>query len=482
MIRADIHCHPTLKPYSRSFPERVHSPRTSDKSSIWRYDPQSFLDKAVNKLAGLTKFSQTSFSTLAYGGVNLIVASLYPLEKGFVRTRQGTGDVLDTGLALATGLGRDRINFLQDKKNGYFDDAIREYAYLQAMDGKQVVLDGRPAVYKLVRSAADITPLAVAANPADVRQPFVVHVLLSFEGAHVFYDRFDDIPLTAVEPSAAAQARVLANVDTVKAWAHRPIFITVAHHFYNGMCGHARSLTDKFIQPLTDQSVGLDAPLHAFGAKVIRRLLDDTKGQRILIDIKHMSSVTRTAYFAMLDAEYAAEKIPIVASHAAVRGNATNRSLFLDEDINFSDAEIIRVGASAGLFGLQLDERRIGSATEIRNFRRYTSRRKVLYHAAELVWRQIQHVVEVLDAAGHFAWSIPCIGSDYDGIVNPLDGVWTAEDFDDLEAYLLMHAHNYAKSDNFKRLVNSYNRSVDAEEIVSRFMGENVHDFVCRNF
>lgn len=170
------------------------------------------------------------------------------------------------------------------------------------------------------------------------------------------------------------QARVLANVDAVKAWGHRPIFITLAHHFYNGMCGHARSLTDKAIQRLTDQSLGLEAPLHSFGAKVIRQMLDDSKGQRILIDFKHMSSVGRTAYFAMLDAEYAADKIRIIASHAAVRGYAANRSLFLDEDINFSDAEIIRIGASAGLFGVQLDERRIASAAEIRNFRRYTSR------------------------------------------------------------------------------------------------------------
>ena len=217
MIRADIHCHPTMKPYSRSFPGRVHSPRPQDKSSIWRYDPQSFLDKAINKMVGMTKFSQTSFSTLAYGGVNLIVASLYPLEKGFVRTKQGTGDVVDAGLALATGLGRDRINFLQDKNNGYWDDLLREYTFLQAMDGKTVTLDGRPATYKMVRTAADISPLTAPANPADARQPYTIHIMLSFEGAHVFYEKFTDIPLTAIEPSAAVQARVLANVNAVKA-------------------------------------------------------------------------------------------------------------------------------------------------------------------------------------------------------------------------------------------------------------------------
>ena len=440
------------------------------------------MDKTLNKVTGLTKFSQTSFSSLAYGGVNLVVASLYPLEKGFVRTRQGTGDTVDSGLQLATGLGRSRIDFLQDTKNGYWDDLLREYSFLLAMDGKTVSLDGRPVTYKLVRTAADISPLIASANPTDARQPYTVHVLLSFEGAHVFFERFSDIPLTATEPSAAVQARILANVDAVKAWTHRPLFIGLAHHFYNGMCGHARSLTDKMLARLSDQSVGLDAPLHPFGKKVIRRMLDGGKGKRILIDIKHMSREARIAFFEMLDTDYAGQDIPVVASHAGVRGNAQNRSLFLDEDINFSDDEIIRVGASGGLFGLQLDERRIASAAEIRNFRRYTSTRKVLYHAAELVWRQIQHVVEVLDTAGHFAWSVPCIGSDFDGIMNPLDGVWTAEDLDKLEAYLLMHAHNYVKGDGLKRLGNAYNRSIDAEEIVNRFMGENVHDFVCRNF
>ena len=45
------------------------------------------------------------------------------------------------------------------------------------------------------------------------------------------------------------------------------------------------------------------------------------------------------------------------------------------------------------------------------------------------------------------SYYVQCIGSDYDGIVNSLNGFWTAEEMPLFESYLEKHAFNYLKSD-----------------------------------
>lgn len=61
-------------------------------------------------------------------------------------------------------------------------------------------------------------------------------------------------------------------------------------------------------------------------------------------------------------------------------------------------------------------------------------------------------------------------------MIDPINGFWTAENLPTLEDYMLMHAYNYMNSGSVN-LNKSFNR-IDPEEIVSRFMGDNVYNFV----
>jgi microsomal dipeptidase-like Zn-dependent dipeptidase len=213
------------------------------------------------------------------------------------------------------------------------------------------------------------------------------------------------------------------------------------------------------------------------GLEVVDRLLDDSENKRILIDIKHMSRKSRLEYFQLLDTKYAGKDIPVVASHGAVIGGNTDRHLFLNSDINLFDDEIVRVGSTGGLFGLQLDERRIAAHGDFQLKKTHgLERRKVLFYSSFLVWRQMQHIAELLDSQGLFAWGIQSIGSDYDGMIDTINGFWTAENFPTLEDYLLMHAYNYMSGDG-KNLKNAFNK-IDPEEIVDRMMGDNAYNFV----
>jgi len=203
-----------------------------------------------------------------------------------------------------------------------------------------------------------------------------------------------------------------------------------------------------------------------------------------------MSVKARNEYYQFLETEYPNETIPLLVSHGAVTGLRSASEMVMDDllnsgkfqtnDINFYNDEIIRIGRSGGLFGIQFDERRLGSKGEVKNSGQKITRREMLYHKSKLVWNQIQHIAEVLDRNDQFAWEIQCIGSDNDGMVNPLNGYWTAEEMPLLDSYLEKHAYNFINSEHAKSF-KAFNR-LSANNIVERFMRGNAFEFLKRNF
>jgi len=465
---ADLHCHPTMKPYGRSFPNAIAASDPHFFHCIYHYDNRPFVLRLTNKLFGITKFSQANMLALKKGGVGLIYASLYPFEKGFAPKTALPGDLVSAGVNLVTGIGLERIHSIQNPANGYFEDLLKEYAFLKAMDGQIIEIGGENIKYVLLKNF----------NQLSVSDPnvFTIYIGLSFEGAHAFYNNFADIGLDSDE----VEASLLSNVEKVKRFEHPPLFITFAHHFYNGFCGHAASLTDFPVRLIANQRHMLGAGLNSLGRRMIKSLLDTSNGKRILIDIKHMSIKAREEYFQLLDAEYQGANIPLIVSHGAVSGREEQYNVFLSADINFSDAEIVRVGKSRGLFGIQLDERRIASSHEIDVFKSKLGRERILTNAALFVWRQIHYIAVLLDINLLPAWDVQCLGSDNDGIVNPIDGIWTSEDFGLLRKYLLPHAQEYVANPDYH--MDLPENLISAEMIVEKFMATNMITFLRRNF
>ena len=287
----------------------------------------------------------------------------------------------------------------------------------------------------------------------------------------------------------ANPAEIKQNVQVVKNWEHRPLFLTLAHHFYNELCGHARSISIGALR--NNQNRGLGTGITPLGFEVIELLLDNTNGKRIPIDVKHMSKDARKSYYGLLETTYAQENIPVIASHGAANGM---RSI-VEEDktdyperahhfnniaINFYDDEFVRIAKSNGIFGIQLDERRIGSPKAIRKSKIYfPNKRKQLQKKSLLVWRQIEHVAEVLDSKGLFCWGIQCIGSDFDGIVDPINGFWTAENIKDLGEELLNRAREYL--DDNRHNLQSFNQ-ISSEAVVERVLRLNALEFIRRTY
>lgn len=476
----DLHCHPSLKPYSKSFkyqPQKQNLLDAGRKNSIWHYSPPTNLEKFINRLVTLTKFTQTDMMCLAKANTKVIVVSLYPFEKHFLSKRvwgfKGLTDVL---VNLAASISQSRIDYVLNHTN-YFTDLSDEYAYYRQLHNQVQHIDGKIFTYKLVTTFSEIEEN----NALETTDKKIINIILTIEGGHSFNSGLD------MNTDTAKRSEVLDNVQKVKDWKHRPMFITFAHHFYNELCGHARSISIGALKE--NQNRGLNSGITDLGRDVLTALLDNTNNDRIPIDVKHMSTASRKTYYNLLDTTYAGEDIPVIFSHGACNGlrslvqfNETDypehASWFSDIDINVYDDELVRIAKSNGLLGLQMDERRIGSKKEIKKSKvLFPNKEKQLRNKSLLVWRQIEHVATVLNENDLFCWGIQSIGSDFDGIVNPLKGIWTAEDIKDLAEALLPHANAFLD----KKILDltDYNR-ITAEAIIERVLHGNAMEFIKR--
>ncbi|MGB5359026.1 MAG: membrane dipeptidase, partial [Eudoraea sp.] len=380
--------------------------------------------------------------------------------------------LLDLAANFALGIGDKRIDYIQGI-NDYFKDVEAQYDFYMQLDGKIVQLPEGKFRYKLVKSFTEIEQIKNQ-NSAE-EKVHTICVILSIEGLHVLNTGLRR-PFSEVE--------VLTNLEKIKNWEFRPFFVTIAHHFWNQLCGHSESLSGIILK-FADQSEGLNSGFTSMGRKVLERLVDNTNNKRIIPDIKHMSIQARKEYYEMLDSGNPKFKnIPIIASHAACNGlksfedpvavHHNTASKLNPVFINFFDQEIIRIAKSKGIIGLQLDERRIVNKKTRKNTKNSLKRNKIMHYRSELLWNQIQHVAEVLDAEGLFAWGCMVIGSDFDGIIDSLNGFWTAEELPYLADFLERHAHNYMLS---HKLVNPEN-VINADEIIARIMSLNGQNFL----
>jgi len=477
----DLHCHPALKPYGKSFkykPPKQNILNSGRKNSIWHYSPPNLLERQVNRLLTLTKFTQTDLTALAKAGCNIAVISLYPFEKHFLKKKMlGVKFLPDLLVNLAAGVSQKRIDNLRNH-NSYFQDLNDEYDFYKQLDNFAQVIDGVTFTYRLVNSYSEISQ-NITTSTSDRK---IISLVPTIEGGHAFETGLDKDKDTAIE------ANVLANIDTVKNWEHQPFFLTLAHHFYNEICGHARSISIGLIKK--NQNRGLNTDISNLGFKVIDKLLDNSQNKRILIDIKHMSTASRKTFYKLLETNYVNDQIPIIVSHGAANGRRSivewdisdgkQSKYFRQDDINFYDSEILRIAKSKGIFGLQLDERRIASKKAIASSRIYWPSKKRRYrNKSDLVWRQIRHIAELLDTNGLFCWETIAIGSDFDGIVNPIKGLWTAENLEDIKPYLIEKAEGYLKK--YKSNLQAQNQ-ISANEIIDRLLFINANEFLKQNF
>jgi hypothetical protein len=584
MAYIDLHCHPAMKPYGKSFtrtPQRINNSDRNQDNSIWFTDVNDELSEQQLLGLGIPKFTQSDFSSISSGQGTIVCVSLYPIEKKFMEFRSQIAqilirfghpinEILETiellndfllGIEIAyanspiddildgfglfghhhrnkiEGLIRERIrikntltaidNLLNDNiiqslleaimeisrqriefvRNmpDYFTDLINEYQFYRQLDKVPFSLirkNNQPqqfVQYQLINSVNELRSI----DPNLT----TIGVIITIEGGHVF----DSGIFPLERPFNANRDVILNNVRAVKNWRNPPFFITLGHHFYNELCGHSKSFDGK-MSVVLDQTYNLGIGITDLGWSVINELLFGTspmptQRKRIYIDIKHMSPFARLEYFRYLREKGVfnptpLDDIPMIVSHGAVNGlrsfqctvtdfpDTQNWNPFFEEGINFYDEELVWVKRSKGIFGLQLDKRRIASEVVIRAayLNQNSDRQTGLNIAANLVFNQMRHIARVLDRAGESnVWDIIAIGTDFDGIISPMPFLETARDMPDFEIALQNRLKIYCKESrpgvkmgslNFDEL-NPINR-LNSDTIVRKVMRENAWSFFQR--
>lgn len=500
-FKIDIHCHPQLKPYSRAhaYMPLVQSVNPGHVSSLWFTSNPTYLEKSANNMLGLTLFPQANLSGAAKANVQVMVVAIGCIEKGFVQFR-GVLSLFEQLLVnLTTGFGKTRVNALKSMQD-YWSDFQQEMAFIKSGEGRAVKVGERWMTYELARDFKDLERIIERNKkiPAQntAADPFTIAFIPSLEGLHILNTGLGQV---------LNEEDVLAKLKMLKKSPERPWFVSLCHHFFNQLCGHSRSFKAPMINAL-DQSEGMDSGFTDLGKKVVAELLSGADGGPVFIDLKHMSIAARAYYIALLQQARYKGKVPVIISHGVCNGakdytaNGPTHQLpgntFYDiplydvpagydrtgklidtNQINFYDEEILAMIRTEGIMGIQLDERRIANEMTFKKLKKTANTEyNEKFQYSLLVWNQVLHVAKLADGRGLPAWHHVAIGSDFDGIVDPLNRFWTLEEYGELEAFLLINARNFVGANVAHPMRHAINQ-LTAEEIISRLFAENAWSF-----
>lgn len=518
---ADTHVH-TLMKY-------VHN----DRKNLWRsfWGPIRLIG-FFNNLLGIPAFSQSDLRRLCKGQFQIIFFPLHPPEQKIMYTNLEDTLIEDPFEKIASqviSIPVDKIEDYKSSEYNHFDQLYKELNLLLDNEGssRKLRVDGkrRKCRYKVVKNFSEIEQV-IRLNHNDERQ-HTIAIVLAMEGLHSL-GRGHAWHKNKENPFDVDDATFMSRIDSIKGldsssgpgWGQSPLVVNVTHAFDNGMFGHAQALSGTFSKifdysephnekPNPGFSVGLNQPMSAFGKEVIKRLLnlDDVSknrekpGKRILPDIKHMSTKTRKEYYEIIHAHNKVnphDHIPIIISHSAVNGKPTlSENEFNPQDneedyksstgfnpwsINLYDDEIIGIHETEGLIGIIFDERLLAGKEKLKKLRhrkkpfdKYSRQMRWLL----LVVDQIEHIVKTIQKSNtttdkKLVWERICIGSDFDGQVNPINGYKKATDFPTFKRDLarMLSADRYIELRMGWRV----------HEVVEKICFQNVHGFLERNF
>lgn len=464
----DIHVHSTLKPYGNSFTVTSVPKNVSDLACIWHQDRSGGFDSLFENSLGISRYRQSDCTTLIEGNCKIAFVSLYPIEKGFFTIRQNYLRKLEKVLIqFASMLGRTRIEFARSESYNYFEDLNKEYSYLRLLN--EVAPNGGIHHYKIM------------SNPNEILSTANLFLVVTIEGCHVFCEGTD------VE-NPENWRNLKQNVETVKQWSSPPFFVTFAHHFYNGLCTHAKSFYDASGR-LLDQERGMRnpdftknddlPPISDLGKELIDLLLSKENGRRILIDVKHMSKEARIAFYAICEAKYKEDKFPIIWSHGAVDKDH-------DQEVNLDlELDALKIYETNGLIGIELDQRILGYNDNrfVKWFRSLFRRKsKKEFLEAAYFWEQVILIAEFAYQNGFSEnpWSCLALGSDYDGVINPLNSYRDASTMPNLRSHLITYLNNYWE--NEACIIPKNHNNKDAEKVIHDIMFQNALNFLNNHY
>lgn len=461
MFICDLHIHPTLMAFG-SGPDGAN-PHIFLQTTITRKRTSNLLGclaavapGQMKDLSSLSPTSQTDFSNLSRGKCKLVGIALGSMEAGFTQLNIAAIHKLLGSLVGNPGKARivesisgihynkvvyirDRLSNHQDNP-GYFTEFQKEVAYVWGHKDKTFLLDQEDFPYT-IRFPASLSELR-----SQLEEDNNVVAFFGVEG-------MQSLGIGLSEPTP--ETDFADRIAFAKSFGGIFLYASLNHHFPNTLAGHARTMGKKLgqlVQQKTDETRGISP----YGYKVIDALLNkNIGGKTVLIDLKHFNLKSRRDFYAYFKQNYSGLNLPIICSHTGMTNKSWEsviqtpdyvdtdemnaHSYFHEWSVNMYKEDVWEIIQSGGLIGIQLDEKRLGGEII---WKRVVHEPGVSKEAAfaDLVLANILSVVQTAYEYAHHlglpmfetlekAWSCICIGSDFDGLVNPIDNVVTSADF-----------------------------------------------------
>jgi microsomal dipeptidase-like Zn-dependent dipeptidase len=467
--------------------------------------------------------SQGDFIKLSKGGVRVLFLSLYPVEQGFLTFHPlglETGDITDALAHLILNMPKKRADEIQKYEHDYYADLLSEYNFLQKFADpytKNIRLNlfrHKKFKYRIVANFDELNSILNLDSDfnSNPESDDTIAVILTIEGAHSLgagqlnTAALDYNDLSPVLKDNIAKLKKLGPPG--KEGIHCPFFISLSHHFWNQLGGHAVSLW-KVLRKVFNQNTGINEGIKELGKLVIDEFLSKDNGKRILIDVAHMSIRVRQWFFYTYLPERelrTGEKVPVIISHTGVNGFATlaesemhgtpetihdvadelykYSKKFNPWDVFISDEEILIIHKSGGLIGLNIDER-IMMGKEVLDKTKKLIKWKMPW-IADIIWiepliEEILHIARLIYLQTQdetVIWDNICIGSDYDGMITPIKAYRNAKSFPKLEKMIFERLRKKISSE---RLLTNKSDS-EIREITKKILWKNSLRFLKKHY
>ncbi len=469
MIYTDLHTHPILK----SFGKNNFNPSSdfNNKANLFHHKKINLWNRFLENIVTITPYRQADLLSAELGETRLIGLSMYAPERDFFIGEFDASSIENW----VTDFGQPWINKIKDKNTSYFENLKSQFNFIEALDQTETFIDGKPYKYQIITNGQDVYELR------QNTKPNTIYLFYNIEGGHNLFNQVET-------QQKSSEKIVVDSISFIK--SKKPFYFTLAHHFYNQLSGHCISLPKK-LQKLRHQKYGSnsnkpeESKLRMQGELVIRELLSQNNGQRVLIDIKHMNPIARNQYYEILD-EYKAkgDNIPLLFSHGGANGmdsfeskNINNKKLH-NQEIGLYDNEIVRLVKSGGLFGLNLDERVMSSPKALKETKNICfSKRRRFKETSRLIWNNIEQILKVCKTEKINPWESIAIGSDFDGIINPINGFWTLKYLPRLYYYLNKYHLKPYLNDNPEDAF-----GMSPNNILNKVFSENTIQFMIKHY
>ena len=474
MKYADFHAHVALKSLVKA-DRSVHT--------AVRYKAQ----KHKSKRSHFKSYHQADPWSLKHGSVGLTHVTLLPLER-FLNDNKF--------IKFAAQNGHMVVGLKRKWNNRYFR---KHGTYRKMLDAEikqlETVFD-RPFGKK---------NFLIAKKKSDVEQTEKCALVLNVEGMHAFMD-------TKNYAGPQWKKSIIKSIEDYKK-AQYPIFsIGITHFEYNHMVGQSYPFPlPKVLRVFRDLEVphGKDR-INTLGEDAIKLCLKKSSdvGRRILIDIKHASPAVRKQYYDLLEQDFRGENIPILSTHSGVSGFRTIKEAEQSSDlnnawrsaplgkfnpwpINLCDEDIKIIYKSGGIIGVEMDQRILG---DMRLFGKTDDHKRIIkrLHRKGLDPKKNAHCIMFLQNVFHIvktigriekedAWNHICIGSDFDGVIDPIEECPTAFHYTRFLRRCVFVCKNYFNDVECGRYEDFlFGKSL--EKALEMLFWENLHNFTVDNF